>query len=96
MLTIVLKKLCNFCTAEVFKSFKLDTRIYTYIVWRPFICSGFPVLGLHFQLVTKESQRFLIRDEERYLTDTGESGLREALLLFQLCFVYVFHGLPSS
>lgn len=57
VLKIVLKKLCNFCTAEVFRSFKLGTWIYTYVIWRPFICSGFPFLGLHFQLLTKESQR---------------------------------------
>lgn len=53
MLRLVLKKLCNFCTAEAFKSFKLGTWVYTYVVWSPFVCSGFPVLGLHFQLLTK-------------------------------------------
>lgn len=53
----VLKKLCNFCTAEVFKSFSLGTWTYAYVTWRAFICSGFPVLGLRFQLLTKESQR---------------------------------------
>lgn len=49
MLGLVLEELGPACAAGV-RSSKQGTRIDTCIVWRPFICSGFPVEGLHFPL----------------------------------------------